>query len=103
MNQVKIFFIIFFLDILTTIIGINYFNCIELNTLPIWLSLTLRFTFLIIFYYVKRLDLLNTVYFSAVVSNVVNFFRPVNPIEIVLPIYITYLIYKYIVKGLMMK
>jgi len=103
MNQVKLFFTIFFLDILTTIIGINYFNCIELNTLPIWLSLTLRFVFLITFYYVKRLDLLNTVYFSAVVSNVVNFFRPVNPIKIVLPIYITYLIYKYIVKGLMMK
>ena len=103
MNQVKLFFTIFFLDILTTVIGINYFNCIELNTLPIWLSLTLRFAFFITFYYLKRLDLLNTIYFSAVVSNVVNFFRPVNPIKIVLAIYTTYLIYKYIVKEVVLK
>lgn len=103
MNQIKLFFTIFFLDILTTFIGINCFKCIELNTLPIWLSLTIRFAFFITFYYVKRLDLVNAVCFSAVASNVVNFFRPVNPIKIILPIYTSYLIYKYIVRGVLMK
>jgi len=80
-----LFLIILQLDLLTTFIGIHYFNCVELNPLPFHIALLIRFLVYYLSYLLGFAKYINLNYGIIVVGNMINFFTPFNtPLLLVL-------------------
>jgi hypothetical protein len=73
-----IFIIVLQLDLLTTFVGIHYFNCVELNPLPFHIALLVRFLVYYSAYFLGVAKYINLNYAIIVVGNVINFFTPFN-------------------------
>ena len=73
-----LFLIILQLDLLTTFIGIKYFNCVELNPLPFHIALAFRFLVYYSAYVLGFAKYINLNYGIIVIGNVINFFTPFN-------------------------
>jgi len=69
-----LFLTILQLDLLTTFIGIHYFNCFEANPFPFHVALLLRFTIYYTAYFLGFAKYVNLNYAIIVLGNVINFF-----------------------------
>jgi len=75
-----LFLTILQLDLLTTFIGIKYFNCVEVNPLPFHLALLVRFLVYYSAYLLGFAKYVNLNYGIIVLGNVINFFIPFETI-----------------------
>jgi hypothetical protein len=82
-----IFIIVLQLDLLTTFIGIHYFNCVELNPLPFHIALMIRFLVYYSAYLLNVAKYINLNYAIIVVGNIVNFFTPFNTLMLLVLIW----------------
>jgi len=69
-----LFLIILQLDLLTTFIGIHYFNCVEVNPLPFHIALAIRFLVYYSAYFLGIAKYINLNYGIIVIGNIINFF-----------------------------
>jgi len=77
-----LFLIILQLDLLTTFIGIHYFNCVEVNPLPFHIALLVRFLVYYSAYLLGFAKYVNFNYGIIVIGNVINFFIPFNTMQL---------------------
>ncbi|UTU47219.1 hypothetical protein [Archaeal virus sp.] len=77
-----LFIIILQLDLLTTFIGIHYFNCFEVNPLPFHIALLLRFLIYYIAYFLGFAKYINLNYAIIVIGNIINFFIAFDTIRL---------------------